>query len=201
MRSVFKQIAIPLGLIALLFAPVAARAADNNGKKSPFSGIPVSNADGSFTGTIDIIGFVQSAVDTANPIHAIGVVNGTLKQGGSVQQVANAVVETPVTNFTPASVTGFGGKDLMAPISPAQTAGACQILHLDLGPIHLDLLGLVVDLNAIHLNIEAQPGSGNLLGNLLCAVTNLLNNAGLGTALTNLVTSLTTLLNNLLAVA
>ena len=40
-------------------------------------------------------------------------------------------------------------------------------LHLDLGPIHLDLLGLVVDLNDLHLDVAAQPGSGNLLGNLL----------------------------------
>jgi hypothetical protein len=198
MRSVLKQIAIPLGLIAILFAPAAARA--DSGKKSPFSGIPVSNADGSFTGTIDIIGFVQSAVDTVNPIHAIGVVNGTLRQGGSVQQIANAVVETPLTNFSPASLSGFGGNDLMSSAaSPAQAAAACQVLHLDLGPIHLDLLGLVVDLNAIHLNIEAQPGAGNLLGNLLCAVTNLLNNVNLGTALTNLVNTITMLLNNLIA--
>jgi hypothetical protein len=43
----------------------------------------------------------------------------------------------------------------------------------------LDLLGLVVDLNQVHLT--AQQGSGNLLGNLLCAVANLLNASGAAT--------------------
>jgi len=43
---------------------------------------------------------------------------------------------------------------------------SCQILDLTLGPLHLDLLGLVVDLNQVHLQITAQQGQGNLL----CAV-------------------------------
>jgi hypothetical protein len=52
--------------------------------------------------------------------------------------------------------------------------GSCQVLDLTLGPLHLDLLGLVVDLKQVHLTITAQQGAGNLLGNLLCAVANLL---------------------------
>jgi len=193
MTRFVKRIAIPLAVVGLLFAPVAVRA-DN--KHSPFSGIPVSNKDGTFTGTIDIVGFVT---DGTSGIKAIGLVNGTLRQGGAVQQVANAVVETPVTNIVP-STTGFGGRALSSSAPTAQqAAGSCQILHLDLGPIHLDLLGLVVDLNDLHLDVAAQPGWGNLLGNLLCAVTNLLNGVNLGTAITNLLNAVTTLLNNLLA--
>jgi hypothetical protein len=46
---------------------------------------------------------------------------------------------------------------------------------LDLGALHLDLLGLVVDLAPVHLKITAVPGAGNLLGNLLCAITGLLD--------------------------
>ena len=38
-----------------------------------------------------------------------------------------------------------------------------------------DLLGLTVDLSQIELDIDAQRGSGNLLGNLLCAVVGLLD--------------------------
>ena len=56
---------------------------------------------------------------------------------------------------------------------------ACDVLNLVLGPLHLDLLGLVVDLNRVVLNIVAQSGAGNLLGNLLCAVAGLLD-GGLG---------------------
>ena len=53
--------------------------------------------------------------------------------------------------------------------------GSCQILDLSLGTLHLNVLGLVVHLDPVHLNIAAQPGAGNLLGNLLCMVVHLLN--------------------------
>ncbi len=66
----------------------------------------------------------------------------------------------------------------------------CTILDLVLGPLHLDLLGLVVDLNQVHLTITAQQGAGNLLGNLLCAIANLLNGGATG--------GLATLLNRIL---
>ena len=39
-----------------------------------------------------------------------------------------------------------------------QEGPRCNILLLDLGPLHLDLLGLVVDLDEIHLDIHALPG-------------------------------------------
>jgi len=72
---------------------------------------------------------------------------------------ANVVHKEQFTD-APANLTGSG--------SP--TAATCDILTLDLGPLHLDLLGLVVDLAPVHLSITAQSGPGNLLGNLLCAV-------------------------------
>jgi hypothetical protein len=48
-------------------------------------------------------------------------------------------------------------------------AGICDVLDLTLGPIHLDLLGLVVDTNTIHLTITADP-NGGILGSLLCSL-------------------------------
>jgi len=61
---------------------------------------------------------------------------------------------------------------------PLVVTGTCSILDLALGPIHLALLGLEVDLNAIHLTINAVSAPGNLLGNLLCAVAHLLDGTG-----------------------
>jgi len=55
---------------------------------------------------------------------------------------------------------------------------ACSVLNLVLGPLHLNLLGLNVNLNRVHLTITALPGSGQLLGNLLCAIASLLNGGG-----------------------
>ena len=84
------------------------------------------------------------------------------------------------------TVTGGGVTvPFQAPVQAAPTAapGSCTILDLTLGPLHLDLLGLVVDLNQVHLTITAQQGPGKLLGNLLCAVANLLNNPAGGNPL------------------
>ncbi|HEX8129919.1 MAG TPA: hypothetical protein VF527_12515 [Pyrinomonadaceae bacterium] len=53
----------------------------------------------------------------------------------------------------------------------------CDILHLELGPLDLNLLGLEVHLNRIVLDIDADP-TGGLLGALLCAVANLINTTG-----------------------
>lgn len=65
------------------------------------------------------------------------------------------------------------------PVNLAETSASCQILDLVLGPLDLDLLGLVVALDTVSLNITAVPGAGNLLGNLLCAITGLLDQSPL----------------------
>nr|BFE73540.1 hypothetical protein GCM10020092_068410 [Actinoplanes digitatis] len=72
---------------------------------------------------------------------------------------------------------------------------ACNILHLVLGPLDLNLLGLVVHLNTVVLDITAYPGPGNLLGNLLCAIVGLLD-GGLPFPLAQLAS----LLNQVLAI-
>jgi len=46
----------------------------------------------------------------------------------------------------------------------------CQILHLQLGPINLSLLGLHVDTSQICLDVTAHQGEG-VLGDLLCGLT------------------------------
>jgi hypothetical protein len=90
------------------------------------------------------------------------------------QVVALGTISGVVTN-----AAGTVGSVLTtAAIPTAVGATTCAILHLDLGPLSLDLLGLQVDLSRIVLDITAQAGAGNLLGNLLCAVAGLLDNPG-----------------------
>jgi hypothetical protein len=74
-------------------------------------------------------------------------------------------------------------------------AATCRVLHLNLGPLNLNLLGLHVHLNRVVLNIKAIPGAGNLLGNLLCAITHLLDNTS--PSLLNIL-QLSSLLNRLI---
>ena len=58
---------------------------------------------------------------------------------------------------------------------PPVPPGSCEVLNLMLGPLHLDLLGLIVDVYGANRNdpvqvlITANP-AGGLLGQLLCGV-------------------------------
>ena len=85
-----------------------------------------------------------------------------------------------------------------APAGAANRASAaaatCDILHLNLAPLDLDLLGLQVHLDRVVLNIVAVSGAGNLLGNLLCAVTGLLDGTGVLGQLTGLLNQILSLL-------
>jgi hypothetical protein len=53
-----------------------------------------------------------------------------------------------------------------SPNGAFQAQDECAVLHLVLGPLHLELLGLVADLNQIVLDLTAVPGT--LLGNIFC---------------------------------
>jgi hypothetical protein len=81
------------------------------------------------------------------------------------------------------------------PVNVQQSEGTCQILHLVLGPLDLDLLGLQVHLNQVVLDITAQQGPGLLLGNLLCAIAALLDGP---TGVNAILQQIANLLNQLL---
>ena len=86
--------------------------------------------------------------------------------------------------------------------SPLPAGNACSILSLNLAPINLNVLGLVIRTNEIQLRIDAVQGPGNLLGNLLCGITGLLNPATGGTGVANTpLGQLTQILNALLALS
>jgi hypothetical protein len=124
-----------------------------------------------------------------------------IHRGGQVYAVGHLADLTGITSRKPI-VTVLENKHLEIPVSfpqavPAapgalQQVAPCNILNLVLGPLHLNLLGLVIDLNQVVLNITGATGAGNLLGNLLCAITGLLDPLG------NLA-QIVTLLNQLVA--
>lgn len=51
----------------------------------------------------------------------------------------------------------------------SQAAPTCNVLDLVLGPLNVNLLGLFVDLNRVHLTITANP-TGGVLGSLFCGL-------------------------------
>jgi hypothetical protein len=78
-------------------------------------------------------------------------------------------------------------------VNQVQAIG-CEVLDLVLGPLDLDLLGLVVHLDRVVLNITAVPGAGNLLGNLICAIVGLLDGGGPLTQIVGLLNQILALL-------
>jgi len=93
------------------------------------------------------------------------------------QIVATGTLTGTLTNSV-GTVLGSIVRTVSLILNSAATQASCEILHLELGPLDLNLLGLVVHLDRVVLDITAVPGAGNLLGNLLCAVANLLNGGG-----------------------
>jgi len=120
--------------------------------------IPVTQnlpGGGIFEGVLSITGFAFED----GQLLVSGVLQGTSTVGNTVTEVTQTFTDLA------ASLLGQG-------------QGTCDILFLDLGPIFLDVLGLEVDLSQIILDVDAVPGAGNLLGNLLCAVVGLLDQGG-----------------------
>lgn len=160
---------------------------------------PLSRAGdvvGNFVGTFHVtkFGFDQ----TTHQLTVTGVLNGTETfADGTTAPVTDLVVTTNATLKKGSQVSSTGTTYQFASSSIYQFAASCGILLLDLGPLHLDLLGLVVDLNEVVLDITGQTGSGNLLGNLLCALTGLLDVPGAIAGIINLIDSINNLLGGI----
>jgi len=118
-------------------------------------------------------------------------VTGTLSDGGTFEgRVINpdvsyqaALDRLRISGILAGTATPSGGgttetvrQEFRTQLSVSQRRRECEILDLDIGRIHLDLLGLVVNIAPIHINVTAVRGAGNLLGNLLCALVGLLDN-------------------------
>jgi hypothetical protein len=126
---------------------------------------------------------------------ATGTLKGTMRKRGATLRVTRKNV------VMPAAVTGAGSaaKAAQQPLPPLPPGPSCRILALNLGPINLNLLGLVVRTNEIQVRIDAVQGPNNLLGNLLCAITGILNPQGALGQLTGAINNLAAALNAILA--
>jgi len=188
MKYRLTTLAVLLALAsAFILAPFGAMAATKD--KKPLKNIPVAGtlADGgTFKGKVSITKF---GYDQTTGLWVSGVLNGTATTADGVahQDISQSFSQVHAALTSGGSATSTGSASAFA-----VTQATCGILTLDIGAIHLDLLGLVVDLAPIHLDITAVSGAGNLLGNLLCAVAGLLDPNGF---LTDLINNLTTLLD------
>lgn len=141
----------------------------NNEGDSPFEDIAVTGVDAAgneaFTGTLDVKRFVARG----DQIYALGKLSGVVTLENGTEKRVTRGVSLPVELAASAPPEDEGGVS-------AQLV-ACGILDLTLGPLDLNLLGLRIQLSQIDLQITAIPGGG-LLGDLLCAIADLLNPLG-----------------------
>jgi hypothetical protein len=137
-----------LALGAPVVVPAVSAQGQGQGQATTALQIPVTA--GNFTGTFNLTRFAN----IGGVVNAIGTLVGTL-----------------TTPTGPVSIV----RTIAIPVATQATTATCDVLHLELGPLDLNLLGLVVHLNQIVLDIDAQAGPGNLLGNLLCSVAGLLD--------------------------
>jgi hypothetical protein len=165
-----------MAMVGLIAAPAVSAAPARAGA---LQGIPVTGAlqgGGTFDGTIDITSITRDG----NILNVTGAIDGLLNG-------VTPVTDTFTSTLDLSALTGNQGN--------GQGQGSCQILFLELGPLFLDLLGLVVEIpDPIVLDVRAEPGPGNLLGNLLCAVAGLLDGGGPLAALDNLLRQVNRLL-------
>ena len=176
MRYKATALALILALLSIILVPATLLQAQTTTPATSSLAVPINGtvraANGALTTLTGNFNIKQFTVQNG-ALLAVGTLVGTLKN----------------------TATG-AVKNIVAPIAlpVASLSGTCDILHLTLGPLDLNLLGLVVHLNQVVLDITAQSGAGQLLGNLLCSVANLLNGG-----LSGVLQQVADLLNQILA--
>lgn len=152
-----------------------------------------------FHGTFGIQRLVVATVHGKRAVYAVGTLKGTL----AGHHVTRNHVMAPVNpSFVGGSSSGSTSGSTTS--TRQATPASCPILHLVLGPINLNLLGLQVQLGGgpaadqvIVLNLTAHQGGG-LLGDLLCGVSNALGTTGLLSQLNSELQSLSATLTSIL---
>lgn len=192
----WRRLALALAAVFMLtsvfaMAGTAEAKAFKGSKKG--KGIPVSGdlLDNSGESVGEFEGKIRSpeAFEKDGEIMLRGVLSGKATKDGEKKpvKVKKEEFEAPLALSTP------GGEGASA---AQQQDASCQVLFLDLGPLFLDVLGLQVDLSQIVLDVSAVPGANNLLGNLLCAITGLLDLPGSLIAIVNLLNAIFDLVQN-----
>ena len=174
-RQGMLKVSVPVGLLVLATAGLAAQS-DKQGKDPSGSlQLPVTSAAGTFSGTFSINRFEVRN----DAVVAVGVVRGVIAGTGSV--VVGEVA-------APVRVGSASAPAAASNAAVAQQQATCQVLHLDIGAVNLNVQGIIVATQPISIDISGDSAAP--LGNLVCTIESTLNN----------VVGLVNLLNQLLGV-
>jgi putative hemolysin len=197
-----KRLRLPISAlitIVLVLSSMAAAAQQRPAASRQLS-VPIvgTSSDGSrFTGTVT----VQRFEERAGQVFAIGVVSGSLSgAAGPIGTAINVPAAFPVQVGPGLSARADRGRVNPASLSMPNQGGrlmlvqqaTCGVLHLELGAINLNLLGVVVTTTPVTIDISGDTAGP--LGALVCQILNTLQSVvglvGLLNQLLGLVTGL-----------
>jgi len=124
---------------------------------------------GKFSGSLTINELKLNKAGTG--LLASGVLTGKVTGNGRSQDVTHAFknLALELSSRSAAHAHGVGTMS-------HEDDGECEIVVITISePVVINLLGLVIRIDAILLEIVAVPGPGQLLGNLLCLIVHLLD--------------------------
>ena len=189
---VLSKASIPLAILLLATAALADRS-DKQGKDSsaplqlPIVGLVTTIGplkDAPFAGTLS----VQRFEVRDGQVVAIGIVRGAV-----------AGAWTALVGEFPLSVKASPGSRGAAPpnsLAAQQQATTCEALHLDIGVVNLNVLGLMVATQPIAIDLSGDSSAP--LGNLVCTTLQTLNDlVGLVGLLNQILSTLTGLVGGL----
>ncbi len=176
-----------LGFLLLGTGFAAAQDSQAGALRVPITGTVSGKGKAIFTGTLTIERF---AVRGDHAV-AVGIITGSVtdKNGTPVGSGVAGEVELPVS----ASSGDGAAAPLAANAAPVQAQATCGVLHLDLGAINFNLLGVLVATQPVSIDLSGSTDSP--LGNLVCTALTTLNNV---VGLVNVVNQILGLLTGLL---
>jgi hypothetical protein len=157
-------LAATLGLILAGGAPVAAQTdAPQARARVPISGSATGPSKATFAGTLHVERFAVRD----DRIVVIGMITASVsdKHGKSLGSAAVGRVELPVNVRADAAVRAGSQGDARA---------VCGVLHLDVGAVNLNLLG--VQFATAPITIDLSADDAEVLGQLICTALELVGN-------------------------
>lgn len=144
--------------------------------QSPAGSVVSNIVSGTTASGLDVTGYFTPLKfrRVGDQMRVRGLVSGTIQRADGAVKTFDVIRTMRVRSITQTGDPATAAKAGQA----VQAAAVCDILHLVLGPLDLNLLGLRIQLNRVVLDITAITGA--LLGDLLCAISGLLNGGLLG---------------------
>jgi len=153
---------------------------------APLLTLPIAgttHGNGAFSGTLAVTNVVAQGAD----VFVEGIVTGTVTRSNKepLGTILNVPVRLPLSgNWHPVAGLAPGSQRRIV-----LAQNTCGVLHLAIGAVDLNVLGVVVTTSPIMLDVSGD--SAGPLGSLVCTILNLV------TTVTGLVNSLVSLLGTL----